>query len=819
MRKSRLFLVALVTALLLPVAARADDPVTELLDGTAILLSQSGSTSGATSSTSSMTNIFTPSAYADYKRRGGEPTVTVDRYKLTGALAAQQCPATQTSCYRDVTYTSAPQGFAYPHYSLVWKSVDLGATFRLPPHFPGLGKPSTTGTGGGDTHQMVGRLTHKLFFVDLPADCVTMNVSSDFGETYQDDELGCGENPGGIDDRQWVDVDEGIVGPQYCNAPTGQQAACDNVYVSFPNYTTEVAPTLSLARSTHDGAFGSFVTDSYCNTLTLGVGSTVTHNPIPSTAAGDATGTLCPDPADSNFWIAGPLVADKSPSSPFYHRLYIPFVRSFATVTPAVTGGPPYKLYLAYSDDGGASWLRRCVQGCVTPIVQNPANLFPELTIDTAGNLYYVWAQTQGSEKQPNIGGETDVYYSFSTSGGTTWSQPIPLTQENGDSAVMPWAVAGDPGQVDLVYYKSDTGLNPNVAFIDQNGNPCEEDVSPLSPAPPCPPTGAQKNPSVWNVFFAQSQNALNTGSNFKSVQISDHPIHLGQVCTAGLLCTVSGDRSLLDFFTVDVDHLGAAVVAFTDTNNSGLDRRVKVTRQVAGASIFKGQNISLQSSWPIRDHSVSDPIGDVKNADGLPPDTTVPDLTNSCPGMDVLRTSVSRSGDLLTVSLTLNGPPTALNAMTCGGLVQVTGGIWGAEFWASAIPQTGGGGDTGPDNFYVAYRDNPLDGPPGVEAGRMNSVNEFNTSNEFHPLENDVLGGNCLPAATAPSPCTLTLTASLSGLLIKQGAGLYSITGLSVYQFGSGDRFPSQRRIEGHSEQADVTPALDDNGTGTTTK
>jgi hypothetical protein len=33
------------------------------------------------------------------------------------------------------------------------------------------------------------------------------------------------------------------------------------------------------------------------------------------------------------------------------------------------------------------------------------------------------------------------------------------LTQETGDTAVFPWMVAGDPGQVDLVYYKANSGI------------------------------------------------------------------------------------------------------------------------------------------------------------------------------------------------------------------------------------------------------------------------------------------------------------------------------------------------------------------------
>ena len=84
--RTRLFLcgaLALVVAAL-PAVAASDSGGTKLLSGTAILLSQTSSGNGGnTSSTTSSTNIFSPAAYADYKRFGGEPTTTVDRFKLT----------------------------------------------------------------------------------------------------------------------------------------------------------------------------------------------------------------------------------------------------------------------------------------------------------------------------------------------------------------------------------------------------------------------------------------------------------------------------------------------------------------------------------------------------------------------------------------------------------------------------------------------------------------------------------------------------------------------------------------------------------------
>ena len=769
--------------------ALADDPLTELVPDTAVLLNQSGGgggNGGNTSSTSSKTNIFAPSAYVDYKRLGGEPTVVVDRYPFTPGQFGNM---TTTNQFRDIGYYSAPLGVGFPGYSYFWKTDDQGKTWRLPPHDPVFGRTLFQGPGGGDSHQAVGDVTHNVFFVDLPGPCETMNRSTDLGETWTTDLLGCGTSAGAIDDRQWVATDEA-----YPGTPASQ-----NVYVSFIQVfditgSTPPYPTLALARSQHDGAPGTFATDSTCNTLSAVVDGT-SFNPVPTTGAGDSTETACPDPNDQSIYTAGPPVVDKESYSGRptpTHRIYIPFIRS-----GSFNGGPPWRNYVAISSNGGSTWHRVQVANRGN---NRTGNIFPEMTVDRGGNLYYTWSEDTGGAAE---GGEQDVYYAYSTDGGEHWSQPIPLTQESGDSAVFPWMAAGDPGQVDLVYYKSNSGVNSNIGFVDANGNQCEEGEE-----------GCNPNPAVWQTYFAQSQNALNTGSNFKSVQISDHPIHIGSVSTGGL--GGEADRSLLDFLTVDVDHLGAAWVAWADDNNSRSDTRNKFARQISGNSVYKNQTLSgIQQTWPIRDHAVSDPAGDVKNADGLPTAT-------ACPSMDVLSTSTQRSGDLLTVSLTLGAPPSAATAILCaaGG---ATGGLWGAEFWAASQATGGFGG--GPNaNFYVAYRDNPGDvtaPAPGVEGGRVDALGATVTQNEFHREVSGVPttpSGTCF-AAVPPAPCTLSMTVSLSSLGIKPGAGLYSITGGSFYFFATEEPPPAVRVPLGFSNQADVTAALDDNGTGTIAK
>src|SRR4051794_10028768 len=775
-----------------------------VVPGTAVLLTKSGN--GPLSSTSSNTNIFAPAAYVDYKRFGGEPTVTVDRYPFPGSPVTGgppfQCPAGQTTCFKDVIYASSPNGFVYPHYSPFWKSDDLGQTFRVPCHFTAQGQTCATGGGGGDSHTAVGQVTHRLFFVDLPGPgCVTDNISDDLGETFLGDNLGCGASPGAVDDRQWVEADE-LAAP--CAGATG--ATGKNVYISFINNTNLAAVSLSLARSCHDGDPGTFVTDSTCNTLNAQVPTGPIIDPLPADGAGDSEPTPCPDPADSRLQIAGPVVADREGYSGRptpTHNLYIPFVRG-TTIIPAVSAGPPYSLWVAKSTDAAQTWTRFKVAELGD---HNPVNLFPRLTIDRGGNLYYTWSQTQGPGRDASgLLGEQDVYYAFSTTAeaGASWSQPIPLTQEANDSAVMPWMVAGDPGQVDLVYYRANTGLNSNVAFVDANGNACD----PNDPEADCGGNGVP-NPSVWNVMFGQSQNALNTGSNFKNVQVTDHPNHIGQVCTAGLAC--SGDRDLLDFFTVDLDHLGAANIIWSDDNTTRTtDTRNKFTRQLSGASVYRNTNISLYSSWPITDHSVTDRSGDTTTANGTP--------NGSCAGMDILGVSEKRSGELITVSMTLNGTPDFAKAVTCAPAgFGATGGLWGVEFWAARAPASDG--TPRAENFYVAYRDNPPDGAPRVEGGRMDNTNAALTSLEFNPT---TAGTPAAPAGTCfqtrpPTPCTLTMTVNATSLGIKPGVGLYSITGLSVFEAGTAQT-PVVLRVElANSEQSDAATPFDENGTGST--
>src|SRR5438034_2513560 len=264
-----IFIVSMTLGFPLPFAQSQTD-IIELLPDTAILLDQSsGSGSGGNATSTSSTNIFSPAAFVDYKRIGGEPTVVVDRYPF--APGQFGCPNTATSpCPpRDIVYVSAPQGFLFPHYSNFFKSDDLGQTFRVPHHIPTSAFGTTQGGGGGDSHQVVGAVSHRVYFVDLALSCITMNTSVDLGENWTSDQFGCGSSL--LDDRQWVEADE-----QY----PGLTAQGGWVYISAINLFNPALPTLMLSRAPGNTAgqvSGAFLPPtSPCNQATFTVGS----NPV-----------------------------------------------------------------------------------------------------------------------------------------------------------------------------------------------------------------------------------------------------------------------------------------------------------------------------------------------------------------------------------------------------------------------------------------------------------------------------------------------------------------------------------------------------------
>src|SRR6266576_1627061 len=201
---------------------------------------------------------------------------------------------------------------------------------------------------------------------------------------------------------------------------------------------------------------------------------------------------------------------------PRNHVVYQVF-SGIANAAEAVVPTSLHAVWIAVSLDGGNTFSDHTVY--VNPNTSvSYGHQFVNVSVDRAGTVYVVYTDNH------------NLFYSFSTDGGGTWTGPIQVTQAPSATAIMPWSVACDPGQLNIVWY--------GTSFYDGTTAP---DNYPASAA--------------WYVFFAQNLNAAATGSTF--TQGAATPIiHYGGVCESGVGCT--GNRDLYDDFGA-ADHTAVA--------------------------------------------------------------------------------------------------------------------------------------------------------------------------------------------------------------------------------------------------------------------
>src|SRR4030095_17177133 len=135
---------------------------------------------------------------------------------------------------------------------------------------------------------------------------------------------------------------------------------------------------------------------------------------------------------------------------------------------------------------------------------------------------------------------------------------------------LMPWLATGPtPGSIGVTWYATDNGGNNDNAR--------------------------------WRVYFTQSFNANATNPTFRIVQASDHSIHAANISLKGLSLTgESPNRNLIDYFQINFDPQGAAVIGYTDDHND-FDGHTYVARQIARPSLQGGNlpRVSEGSALP----------------------------------------------------------------------------------------------------------------------------------------------------------------------------------------------------------------------------
>src|SRR5438105_3060053 len=415
--------------------------------------------------------------------------------------------------HSNVIYTSVPNGFSTTA-GFIWSSNDHGRSYNLiPGNVPqaGLasGKPATC-AGGGDTDLRTDS-AGGLYFADLQGlTNVSSSASQDGGSTWAST---CATYLNAPVDRMWDGVRGSLAGGNL-------QLYQDVDAVNQPN---------------GNNLIGNQLVDVYSN-------DGVVFQPVfnPNFAADCGTATTLTDCVTSDEGISGNQIVDPG-------AVYI-------VHTSATQGAVIMEKGDVSASPTTATWTHETVYDGGSYADGNPKQLtgylFSVTAQDRAGNLYAVWAQGPQCDPQTDLLGNaipgpnncnqgqidlsshltapTAVYYAFQRSGSDTWSQPSRVSLPGGTS-VMPWITAGDNGRIDIVYlHTSETSESVTDSNNGTNYTMYGSDF--LSHA-------------NWDVYMAQSLTAASAPS-FTTSKATEYPNKYGTVCTNGLLCGGTDDRS-----------------------------------------------------------------------------------------------------------------------------------------------------------------------------------------------------------------------------------------------------------------------------------
>ncbi len=476
---------------------------------------------------------FGPTTVVEDQREGAEPDVKVCGPDATWSY---------NNCGLDNPYVSWPFGFSTTS-SFISRSEDQGKTFKLVPNNLGTGKP-TACPGGGDTDLGVSpgatQAQDRLSFIDLQGlTNFSSGTSPDGGTTFTGN---CVTSLAAPVDRQWF----GFYKNQATASTPGGLGTGPAAYLDYD----VVAGATTAASCVNNVGGNVFVVQK-------------------STDAGLTYGA--PVVADCNDGIAGNMQVNQTNGHVFaIHSAYKNAANPGATDVVTVNK----------STDGGATWTKTVAFTPTVPSCSPDCTVgqdFAVLAIDKVGGLYAVWSQATVNMTS-TITGPSHIYYAYSSNEGATWTaeQQVDAAATNAETGqptdvdIFPWIAAGDPGKIDVVWYGT-TRAN--------NATPYD--------------SGSQT--TDWFPYLTQSSNANGSSATFSTpVPIAQHPNHNGGICTMGIGCTTGGDRSLADFFQVDVNKAGGADVIFADTSNNSntsasgnQSALVDEARQISGPTLF----------------------------------------------------------------------------------------------------------------------------------------------------------------------------------------------------------------------------------------
>jgi len=377
-------------------------------------------------------------------------------------------------------------------------------------------------------------------------------------------------------------------------------------------------------------------------------------------------------------------------------------------------------------------------------------SLFAAIAIDRAGRLYVVWSEYPVNSSGDPVGPGV-VKMSVSKDGSKTWSAPVNVSPPTLGNNVMPWITAGDPGRVDIAWYGAKDATNASGVY-----GPDTLDAG------------------IWDVYLAQSLDALSAYPSFTVVKVTDHPAKFGNISTQGL--GGSPDRSLGDFMQVTRGLKGEAIISYVDDTSA--DRNPdfcfgcgETPPEAAGPPM-----IAVQNGGP----SLYKSVGTVKGAAGAvgsvmdsAQDASYASAGSSTPApaaLDVTGASIKQAdGTHLVVKLSTADPDLAQHLAfpgTLGGPV----GEWIVRWAAPSYTAPGDG------NIFYVGMESAGGGAPEFYTGTTGAIQTTHAKYFTYPKTTAVPGtitGNAIswtvPLSAIGSPSV--------------GQGLFSVTGFTATQ------------------------------------
>ena len=688
---------------------------------TAALGATGGVTHAATTAaaTDSPVPTFGSPTVVDNYRPGFEPDVAVDRSPGDA----------------NTLYTSTPFGFSTT-MSFIERSDDSGDSFHQIAAQV-AGKPVTC-VGGGDTEAQVDPVNGSLYFADLQGlTNYSASTSTNKGQSFS---TSCSSVNGTAVDRQWIgdDTNGGT-------SSVGAATTAGRLYFDYDN----------VEQSTGTSSVGSnqLVINESLDGVNYGSNCAVAGAPCPGT----------PVVISASEGLPGNLIVDNTPGGKFEHSVYA--VHTDRGQTSNILS------YCRGADTGVPANAAAAASYCTDPTaipadtsrvsthwhdinidIPNAGQVdkaFDVVTEDTAGNLYVSWASApidgSGNQTQP-----AQDYYSYSTDGGLTWAPRQQVNQPAQQTNIFPWITAGDPGKIDIAWYGTadTTGKAPYDS----------DDV----------------NSGHWDVYLAQSLDALSSTPDFTVTKVSDHYVKYGNISTGGT--TGTADRSLGDYMQVQTGIHGEALLSYVDDTSGGRNQDISdgsgetppeaagptmIVRQIGGPSLFNAKG-NLGDAQPAVD-AVAAPTGNAFYAmAGMQTNTpTANDLT----GVGVSRPDATH----LQITLTTNDKNLSKDlsvSPTIGGPV----GIWQVR-WAARYQPTVNDGLI----YYVGMQ-SVAGGAPTFYTGTTNCI--ATTRCKFFTYPNTT----AVPGVITGDTIQWTVPLSAIGGPVN-GNTLYSVTGTSVSQ------------------------------------